>query len=139
MELKDLILSTLAELEKNGDEPEIEPKREIERTRKEEEAYPTFQREIEKEPIKEVEKEIAIQPQTIKPQHPRAIEIEPQKNSDEEVKFLTSVRERILVLFEGLQSPNNAKLEAKVDIIINFLEYQLSVIDERLEAKKREI
>ncbi len=59
--------------------------------------------------------------------------------SDEE-KFLKSLKERILVLFEGFQAPNNQKLEAKIDLTLNFLEYLLAAIDERLskiEQKER--
>ena len=53
-------------------------------------------------------------------------------NNDEE-EFLNSLRERILVLFEGFQAPNNQKLEMKVDLTLNFLEYLLAAIDERLQ------
>lgn len=38
----------------------------------------------------------------------------------EEEKFLNALQERILVLFEGLQSPNNRNIENKVDMILNF-------------------
>lgn len=58
---------------------------------------------------------------------------------EDEKVFLNSVRERLLVLFEGLQSPNNRNIEAKVDLIINFLEYKLAVVDERLEKVQRTI
>jgi hypothetical protein len=58
---------------------------------------------------------------------------------EEERVFLNSIRERVLVLFEGLQSPNNRNIEAKVDLIINFLEYQLAVVDERLEKIQKDI
>ena len=52
---------------------------------------------------------------------------------ENETRFLSSLRERVLVIFEGLQAPNNRSLDAKVDLIINFLEYQLAIVDERLE------
>lgn len=51
----------------------------------------------------------------------------------DEKLFCESMRERILVLFEGFQSPNNKSIEAKVDLTLNFLEYSLAVLDERLE------
>ena len=54
--------------------------------------------------------------------------------SEDERHFCESMRERILVLFEGFQSPNNKSIEAKVDLTLNFLEYLLAVIDERLES-----
>ena len=53
---------------------------------------------------------------------------------EDEKHFCQSMRERILVLFEGFQSPNNKSIEAKVDLTLNFLEYLLAVIDERLES-----
>ena len=52
-------------------------------------------------------------------------------NKDEE--FLKQLRERILVLFEGLQSPNVNNIEKKLDLTINYLEYILSDIDKRLQ------
>ncbi len=55
------------------------------------------------------------------------------KTLDDERHFCESMRERILVLFEGFQSPNNKSIEAKVDLTLNFLEYSLAVLDERLE------
>jgi len=50
----------------------------------------------------------------------------------DEQLWLESVRERLLVLFEGFQSPNNVQIEAKVDLSLNFLEYLLANIDTRL-------
>ena len=47
-------------------------------------------------------------------------------------KFLQKLRERILVLFEGLQSPNINDLDKKLDLTINFLEYTLAEIDKQL-------
>ena len=47
-------------------------------------------------------------------------------------EFLKKLRERILVLFEGLQSPNINNTEKKLDLTINFLEYTLAQIDKKL-------
>ena len=47
-------------------------------------------------------------------------------------KFLEDLRERLLVLFEGLQSPNSENLDVKCDIVINFLEYLLVKVEEKL-------
>ncbi len=52
--------------------------------------------------------------------------------SNDEEQFLSSVRERMLVLFEGFQAPNNTNIEAKVDLTLNYLEYVLASIDSRL-------
>jgi hypothetical protein len=57
----------------------------------------------------------------------------PPRNGDE-LLFLRNVHERLLVLFEGLQAPNNAALEAKVDLTLNFLEYLLAAIDTRINT-----
>ena len=46
--------------------------------------------------------------------------------------FLLNLREKLLVLFEGLQSPNIDNLEKKLELTINFLEFALSQIDKKL-------
>ena len=68
----------------------------------------------------------------------------PQKEQTEasdsvhsETLFLQNMKERIHVLFEGFQSPNNANIEAKVDLTLNFLEYLLSTIEARLSELKK--
>ena len=58
----------------------------------------------------------------------------PKSGSDDEVRMLEGIRERLLVLFEGFQSPNNVNIEAKVDLTLNFFEYLLATIDNRLET-----
>jgi len=68
--------------------------------------------------------------------------IKPQKlknskaSSSDEEQFLNSTRERMLVLFEGFQAPNNTNIEAKIDLTLNYLEYALASIDSRLEKIK---
>ncbi|MDR2153041.1 MAG: hypothetical protein LBO72_09485 [Helicobacteraceae bacterium] len=59
------------------------------------------------------------------------------EKSDDEAKFLSAVKERILALFEGFQSPNNKAVEAKVDLTLNFFEYLLSAIEERIDELER--
>ncbi|WP_373035395.1 hypothetical protein [Sulfurimonas sp.] len=119
MELKDVILSTLAEMEDNETTKKvlnssINPK-EINITEK---------------------KEINI----LKPEpsiiEPTADELE-VSTSDSEILFLNSLRERLLVLFEGFQAPNNTNIEAKVDMTLNFLEYALATIDLRAEQLEK--
>jgi hypothetical protein len=58
-------------------------------------------------------------------------------NNIKEEQFLKNLRERILVLFEGFKSPNTQNIEAKLDLTLNFLEYLLSSIDERLNDYKK--
>lgn len=55
----------------------------------------------------------------------------------EECEFLELLQERLLVLFEGLNAPQNKDTQSRLNITINFLEYQLSVIQERLNDLKK--
>ncbi len=105
MELKDVILSTLAEME---DSP---PAR--------------------SEAIKVVEK--------VKQEEPKPVEVQKEElsSSDGEMLYLASIKERLLVLFEGFQAPNNTNIEAKVDMTLNFLEYTLATIDSRMELLQK--
>ncbi|EDM23927.1 hypothetical protein FE773_03580 [Caminibacter mediatlanticus TB-2] len=57
---------------------------------------------------------------------------ETKKECDKE--FLKQIRERLLILFDGLQSPNTENLDVKLDVTLNFLEYLLSKIDEKLKS-----
>lgn len=57
---------------------------------------------------------------------------------NDEKLFLKNLRERLLVLFEGFQSPNNKnKISSKIDLMVNFLEYLLALTDERLDKINR--
>ncbi|MDD2357606.1 MAG: hypothetical protein PHX13_06835 [Thiovulaceae bacterium] len=98
MELKDVILSTLAELD------------EIESTVVE-------HKKQEFNEVKKQEIEISFTQTSI---------------SSDEKQFLESIQERLLVLFEGFQAPNNIKIEAKVDLTLNFLEYLLASVENRI-------
>lgn len=114
MELKDVILSTLAEME------DIKPN--INSSRIVEDFKPKVREELNIEVKSEVKPiPIAQEEQTI----------------SNEMLFLTSMRERLLVLFEGFQAPNNTNIEAKVDMTLNFLEYVLVTIDSRVEELER--
>jgi hypothetical protein len=107
MELKDVILSTLAELEDEViDETLSSSVSSFEKTSQ------YF--------------EIEIQ-----------VDEEYEQKIDSELAYLSSIRERLLVLFEGFQAPNNSNIEAKVDMTLNFLEYTLATIDERVQALEK--
>ena len=103
MELKDVILSTLAELD---------------------ETFP------EQQQRSDAVKESSLQ------QHPPKPSPSAEAIGDEAL-YLESIKERLLVLFEGFQSPNNTQIEAKVDLTLNFLEYLLSTIDTRIDKLKK--
>ena len=143
MELKEAILQTLAEIDASQTQTNLpnqinSPQQE---TKQEREALldilPTeenlhknsldsqnpYERKIEKLDLKNTEelKQILI------------------KQYKEEERFLNAMQERILVLFEGLQSPNNRNIEDKVDMILNFLEFTLAIIDEKKNKKRKKI
>jgi len=107
MELKDAILSTLAEME-------------------EEPLNKTLQKELKVQKPKQQQQKVTevipkIQQQSV-------------VSSDSEMAYLQSLRERFLVLFEGFQAPNNTSIESKVDMTLNFLEYVLATIETRIET-----
>jgi len=112
MELKDVVLSTLAEMEDN----------EIIRP-----GLPVIEKEEIKKPITPQFETTNIEIKEIFQKE------ENNQSSNDELQFLTSVRERLLVLFEGFQAPNNKEIEAKIDMTLNFLEYTLATIDKRVE------
>jgi len=62
-------------------------------------------------------------------------EISSSKNTQisSEIEFLTSLKERVLVLFEGLNSFEVDDMGARVALNVKFLEFLLATIDERLE------
>jgi formate-dependent nitrite reductase cytochrome c552 subunit len=109
MELKDVILSTLAEME---DDTPVDIQNDIEEFEPKESKY------YSKEEL--------------------AVEQEEQSSSlGSELIYLNSIRERLLVLFEGFQAPNNSNIEAKVDMTLNFLEYTLATIDARVQILEK--
>ena len=109
MELKDVILSTLAEMEDDTQEPQEIAKKEEDTT-----VVPKQEESLIKTPSEEV-----------------------HSNIESELMYLNSIRERLLVLFEGFQAPNNANIEAKIDMTLNFLEYTLATIDARVEKLQK--
>jgi len=108
MELKDVILSTLAEME---DDTPVDLQNDVEESEVKESRY------AKKEPVVEQEDE--------------------SSSPDSELIYLNSIRERLLVLFEGFQAPNNSNIEAKVDMTLNFLEYTLATIDARVQILEK--
>ena len=116
MELKEVILSTLAEMEEGASAtPEAGPDG------------------VAAAPQRE---EAASEPTPAK-YGSRMGDMSAAEMLEDECRYLESVKERLLVLFEGFQSPNNTHIEAKVDLTLNFLEYLLATIDSRIENIKR--
>ena len=123
MELKDVILSTLAEI---GEEPLPEPRSDSAKAQ-------TPARAPAQESGKSPEDDGVPETPSEAPAECDA----PESFVEEERLFLERMRERLLVLFEGFQSPNNKKVEAKIDLTLNFLEYLLATLDERIETLKK--
>lgn len=53
--------------------------------------------------------------------------------SASEARYLNNIKERILVLFEGLKSTKQDELEMRLDLTINFLEFLLASIEDKLK------
>lgn len=51
----------------------------------------------------------------------------------DEREFLSIQREKMLVLFEGLLSPEVKEVDQKLELVLRYLQYQLSEIDKRLK------
>ncbi|WP_187936979.1 CiaD-like domain-containing protein [Helicobacter pylori] len=68
----------------------------------------------------------------ITPQTPTQVLI-----SNERV-FLKNLLERTLVLFQGMQALEEKEVLKRLDLVARFLQYQLSVLEKRLESLKRE-
>ncbi|EIE28791.1 CiaD-like domain-containing protein [Helicobacter pylori] len=52
--------------------------------------------------------------------------------------FLKGLLERTLVLFQGMQALEEEKVLKRLDLVARFLQYQLSVLEKRLESLERE-
>lgn len=50
----------------------------------------------------------------------------------DEKEFLSNQRKKLLVLFEGLLSPETKEIEQKLELVLKYLQYSLSEIDKRL-------
>ncbi|CAX28716.1 CiaD-like domain-containing protein [Helicobacter pylori] len=68
----------------------------------------------------------------ITPQTPKQAPI-----SNERV-FLKNLLERTLVLFKGMQALEEKEALKRLDLVARFLQYQLSVLEKRLESLERE-
>ncbi|WP_162974775.1 CiaD-like domain-containing protein [Helicobacter pylori] len=79
---------------------------------------------------KEEAQEIVIE--EITPKNPTQAPI-----SNERV-FLKNLLERTLVLFQGMQALEEKDALKRLDLVARFLQYQLSVLEKRLESLERE-
>lgn len=137
MDIKDLVLSSLEELETGVLEEVKEQKKQ--EAKKEKSSDNNSKIEIEEDiKITKDGKSLELKEKIIENDNGE-LELESisTKSMDEGEyrEFLLNLRERMLVLFEGLKSSNNKKVEAKVDLILNFFEYLLATIEDKLEKK----
>ncbi|MDR2034008.1 MAG: hypothetical protein LBP89_05185 [Helicobacteraceae bacterium] len=119
MDLKEMVLSALADIQEEKEVAVVEQTPIEPVAPREELAAP-------KEPIAEP-----------KPTARNEAKETAKESSDDEERFLAALKERLLTLFEGFQSPNNRAVEAKIDLTLNFLEYLLSAIGERLDKLEK--
>lgn len=126
-----MVLSTLADLQDN--EEEILQKEQLAKEILSESVF------VESKPapaenstITELKKEL----EEIAKKEPTK-EIEKTEILGSEKEFLEKIKLRLLVLFEGLSDPATKAVDAKVDLIINFLEYHLAMIEERLAKSQK--
>ncbi|WRD40419.1 hypothetical protein E5K47_00795 [Helicobacter pylori] len=52
--------------------------------------------------------------------------------------FLKGLLERTLVLFQGMQALEEKEAMKRLDLVVRFLQYQLSALEKRLESLERE-
>ncbi len=52
--------------------------------------------------------------------------------------FLKGLLERTLVLFKGMQALEEKEAMKRLDLVVSFLQYQLSALEKRLESLERE-
>ncbi|MGL2595380.1 CiaD-like domain-containing protein [Helicobacter pylori] len=90
------------------------------------------QEKITEENIEKKEEAQEIITEEITPKNPTQAPI-----SNERV-FLKSLLERTLVLFQGMQALEEKEALKRLDLVARFLQYQLSVLEKRLESLERE-
>ncbi|GAA8999957.1 hypothetical protein BTM277_06290 [Helicobacter pylori] len=90
------------------------------------------QEKITEENTEEKEEAQEIITEEITPENPTQVLI-----SNERV-FLKNLLERTLVLFQGMQALEEEKALERLDLVARFLQYQLSVLEKRLESLERE-
>ena len=140
MELKDMILSTLKELDEavqKEEKPAPAP------TTSSSILQPPLRHQQEVTTVHHYEENVVSHESVTEEvlsfpvDEPKESSLEDEESGDMHQQFYRNLRERVLVLFEGFQSPNNKNIEAKVDLTLNFLEYLLATIDEQLERMER--
>lgn len=121
VELKDLVKDVLGEIQQD-EQQNKNHEDEMKKVQEIQDLLNEGNTEEESEPVENSEEETSVESKS------------EQSGSSDEKQFLTGLRERLLVLFEGFNSPNNRNVEAKLDLTVNFLELVLARVEERLES-----
>jgi hypothetical protein len=124
MELKDAILQTLAEIDEVVKLDTTAPSKE------EVLVSPSVTQNFSPETLKVLSDELPAQTEVAPA--PSIASLGAEGIASERL-FLSHAKDRLIVLFEGLNTPGVTGLDAKLDLTLNFLEYLLASIDERLE------
>lgn len=85
---------------------------------------------------KQIEKEISLaklREENVEKKSQKIVVEELSDNAAIEDIFLKKLKERILVLFEGLNSTKKDELQARLELTINFLEFLLANIEDKLK------
>lgn len=134
MELKDLILQTLDEVAQDPDKVDK-----------------NIESSLLDSSLQQVGSSVdSSEPSKSKPTLPKtSIESSPVKNGkiippnaqefglgQDGAAYLENLREKLLVLFEGLKMPELQDTQNKLELVVRFLQYQLCVIDEILQKSE---
>ncbi len=103
MELRDLVLSTLEELDAH---------------------------------LEKREQSLSVAPEQKRVEPAEAKEEAGRTTGAEEILFLKQTKERLEVLFTGLQSSEIKELEQKLELTLKYLQLLLADVEQRLEATK---
>ena len=57
-------------------------------------------------------------------------------NLDSNIDVLIALRERTLVLFEGLRKEKEENIQTKLNMVLSYLEYQLCLIEDAINKSK---
>ena len=110
MELRDLVLSTLEELDEKIEKEHI-----------------IAENIVADKSLGNIEK---------KPKIEKKEQKKVSKPKDDELAFLKHTKERLQVLFEGLKSEEISHHEEKLDLTLKYLQLLFAQIDQRIEAKE---
>lgn len=111
METKEAILATITELSNEDNTKDNEVESSLDSTNSIEEKKNIFIDIKEDSEIKELDSTIS-----------------------DELALLLKLKEKSLVLFEGLRNSKSANVEAKLEMILSYLEYQLYMIEDRISS-----